>query len=227
MEDTIKVFIADDHPIFRCGLRDSLDKSGRFQVLGEAEEGRDALNQIVSLRPEVAVLDIDMPGLNGLDIAEKLPSIASDVKVVILTSYKEESFFNRAMDLGVKGYVLKENAINDLTDGLSAVARGETFLSPSISSYLLNRVRQLEGQQGKKKGLDQLTPTELRVLRLVADNCTSKEIAKRLFISPRTVDTHRNNIAGKLELRGSRGLLLFALEHKEELEGFRLFTDRE
>lgn len=224
MEATIKVFIADDHPIFRCGLRDSLEKSGRFQILGEAEDGQDALEQIVSLRPEVAVLDIDMPSLNGLDIAEKLPKQASEVKLVILTSYKEESFFNRAMDLGVKGYVLKENAINDLTDGLLAVVRGETFLSPSISSYLLNRVRQLEGQQGQKTGLDQLTPSELRVLRLVAENCTSKEIAKRLFISPRTVDTHRSNIAGKLDLRGSRGLLLFALKHKDELEGFRLFS---
>ncbi len=227
MEGTIKVFIADDHPIFRCGLRESLEKSGRFQILGEAEDGKDALGQIVQLKPEIAVLDVDMPGLNGLDIAERLPKAASEVRVVILTSYKEESFFNRAMDLGVRGYVLKENAINDLTSGLLSVSRGETFLSPSISSFLLNRVRKLERQQTENKGLDHLTPTELRVLSLVADNCTSKEIGKRLFISPRTVDTHRNNIAGKLELRGSRGLLLFALEHKEELKGFRLFSAEE
>lgn len=225
MEATIKLFIADDHPIFRCGLRDSLGTSERFQILGEAEDGDEALKQIMLLRPEIAVLDIDMPGLSGLDIAQRIGKEAPDMKIVMLTSYKEESFFNRAMDLGVQGYVLKENAINDLTNGLLAVARGEVFLSPSISSFLLNRIRKIEGQQAKNKGLESLTPTELRVLCLVAENCTSKEIGKRLFISPRTVDTHRNNISGKLALRGSRGLLLFALEHKEELKGFKMFSE--
>ena len=225
MEAIIRVFIADDHPIFRCGLRDSLGRSERFQILGEAEDGADALKQITALRPDIAVLDIDMPGMSGLDIAQRVGEDVPDTKVVMLTSYKEESFFNRAMDLAVQGYVLKENAINDLTNGLLAVARGEVFLSPSISSFLLNRIRKLEGQKAKNKGLESLTPSELRVLCLVAENYTSKEIGKRLFVSPRTVDTHRNNISGKLGLRGSRGVLLFALEHKEELNGFRLFSD--
>ncbi|MBT5707579.1 response regulator transcription factor [Verrucomicrobia bacterium] len=223
MTQPINIFIADDHPIFRCGLREAIEKTDRFKVLGEADHGDEALEAIEKLRPEIAVLDIDMPGLSGLDLAERILEKDLGVKVVILTSYKEESFFNRAMDIGVSGYVLKENAINDLTNGLLAVSRGNTFLSPSISSFLLKRVRHLEGVKAKNTGLDCLTPTELRVLSLVADNRTSKEIAKLLFVSPRTVDTHRNNISGKLELRGSRGLLLFALEHKEELKGFKLF----
>lgn len=223
MTEPINIFIADDHPIFRCGLREAIQKADRFKILGEADHGEEALAGILELKPEIAVLDIDMPGMNGLDLADRLLGKDISVKVVILTSYKEESFFNRAMDIGVSGYVLKENAINDLTNGLLAVSRGETFLSPSISSFLLKRVRHLEGKQMKSTGLDSLTPTELRVLSLVADNRTSKEIAKQLFVSPRTVDTHRNNICGKLELRGSRGLLLFALEHKEELKGFKLF----
>lgn len=223
MTKSINIFIADDHPIFRCGLREAIEKTDRFRVLGEADDGEKALECIEELNPEIAVLDVDMPGLSGLDLAESVLEKNLSVKIVILTSYKEESFFNRAMDLGVKGYVLKENAINDLTNGLLAVSRGETFLSPSISSFLLKRVRILEGQKANNNGLDSLTPTELRVLRLVADNRTSKEIGKQLFVSPRTVDTHRNNISGKLELRGSRGLLLFALEHKEELKSFKLF----
>jgi DNA-binding NarL/FixJ family response regulator len=225
MTEPINIFIADDHPIFRCGLREAIQKADRFKILGEADHGEEALAGILELKPEIAVLDIDMPGMNGLDLADRLLGKDISLKVVILTSYKEESFFNRAMDIGVSGYVLKENAINDLTNGLLAVSRGETFLSPSISSFLLKRVRHLEGKQIKSAGLDSLTPTELRVLSLVADNRTSKEIAKQLFVSPRTVDTHRNNICGKLELRGSRGLLLFALEHKEELKGFKLFPE--
>lgn len=225
MEELINIFVADDHPIFRCGLREAIERTERFNVLGEADHGEEALKGIENLKPEIAVLDIDMPGMNGLDLAERVIGKGLDVKLVILTSYKEESFFNRAMDIGVSGYVLKENAINDLTGGLLAVSRGETFLSPSISGFLLKRIRHLEAGRSKKDGLDCLTPTELRVLRLVADNQTSKEIGKQLFISPRTVDTHRNNISGKLDLRGSRGLLLFALEHKEELKGFKLFPD--
>lgn len=221
MENETTVLIADDHPIFRRGLSETIASAGCFEIVGEAEHGELALQMIRQRTPDLAVLDIDMPGMTGLEVAEKIQSERLPVTVVILTSYKEESIFNRAMDIGVKGYILKENAINELTNGLMAAARGETFLSPSISSFLLKRVRKLEQTQ---MGLDGLTPMELRVLRLVADNLTSKEIADRLFVSPRTVDTHRNNMCRKLELRGNRGLLLFALEHREELRGFKLIS---
>ncbi len=223
MGDLIKIFIADDHPIFRCGLKETIEKTRQFEILGDADHGEKAFKSILELNPDIVVLDVDMPGMSGLDIAEQLKGAAPRIKVVILTSYREESFFNRAMDLGVKGYILKENAINDLTDGLLSVSRGEIYLSPSISSFLLKRAQRNERAASKNTGFDSLTPSELRVLRLVADNLTSKEIAKKLFISPRTVDTHRNNICTKLGLRGSRGLLMFALEHRDELIGFKLF----
>ncbi len=223
MEDVVKIFIADDHPIFRCGLKETIEKTDRFQILGEADHGERALDGILRLKPDVAVLDIDMPGISGLDIAEQLKDMAQQVKVVILTSYREESFFNRAMDLGVRGYILKENAINDLTNGLLSVAQGEIFLSPSISSFLLKRARLQAKESSDDESFASLTPSELKVLRLVADNLTSKEIGARLFVSPRTVDTHRNNICGKLKLRGSRGLLLFALKRRDELKGFKIF----
>ena len=141
----------------------------------------------------------------------------------MLTSYKEESLFNRALDLGVKGYVLKENAVTDVLRALHSVADGQTFLSPSISGFLVNRLRRTEALRGENPTLDELTPTELRVLRLIAENKTSRKIGKQLFISPRTVDTHRNNMSTKLNQRGQRGLLVFALARKEELQKLKLF----
>lgn len=222
MEQRISLFIADDHPIFRCGLRETIEKrSERFVILGEADDGEKALSGIVEIQPELAVVDIEMPKLNGLELAERLSSECPKVKTVILTSYKEESFFNRAMDLGVKGYVLKENAIHDLTNALESVASGEIFLSPSISAFLLNRVKRLERLESQEGCFELLTPMELRVLRLISENKTNKEIGELLFISPRTVNTHRTNMSSKLKLRGSRALLLYALEHKSELARVR------
>ena len=221
MDKLISLFIADDHPIFRCGLRDAIEKTQQFTILGEAEDGEAAWKGIVDSKPEIALLDIDMPKCNGLELAEKILKEKLDVKVVILTSYKEESFFNHAMDLGVKGYVLKENAIHDLTNALESVSGGGIFLSPSISGYLLNRSQRLERREAEEVGLESLTPMELRVLRLVSENKTNKEIGELLFISPRTVNSHRTNISGKLQLRGSRALLMFALEHRGELQRVR------
>ena len=223
MDNPVTVLIADDHPIFRRGLMDTIAQANRFRVIEEVDNGQKAWQGIIKHHPRIALLDIDMPEMTGLEVAEKVQSDDLETRVVILTSYKEESFFNRAMDLGVQGYILKENAITDLVNGLVAVSLGETFLSPSISSFLLKRARKQEQAQTENAGLDELTPTELRVLHLVGENMTSKEIAKKLFISPRTVDTHRNNISGKLGLRGSRGLLLFALDHRDELRSFKLF----
>lgn len=223
MEQPIRVLIADDHPIFRQGLAQVIAKDGRFTIVLEAGDGAKALEQALKLKPAIVVLDIDMPRMNGLEVAGKLRTLVPSLAVVILTSYKEESLCNRALDLGVKGYVLKENAVEDVVRALAAVAQGETFLSPSISSFLVNRLRRTEALRTQTPTIDQLTPMELRVLRLVAENKTSAQIGKQLFISPRTVDTHRNNLCTKLRLHGQRGLLLFALEHKQELERLKLF----
>lgn len=219
----VRIVIADDHPIFRKGLAEVIAENGRFAIVGEAADGVTAQDLIQKLRPQIAVLDVDMPKLNGLALAEKLRVLVPGVTLIILTSYKEEAIFNRALDLGVKGYVLKENAVTDILRALETVAVGESFLSPSISSLLVNRLRRTESLRGQKPTIDRLTPMELRVLRLVADNKTSEQIGKQLFVSPRTVDTHRNNICTKLDLHGSRGLLVFALENKEELLRLKLF----
>lgn len=217
--------VADDHPIFRKGLIEIIALDDRFEIVGEAACGAVAWDLFQKQRPDLALLDIDMPELNGLDLATRIFQSNPDAGVVILTTYKDENLFNSAMDRGVKAYVLKENAINDVINALLAVSRGEVFLSPSISSFLLKRARRIESIRSSQTGINQLTPMELRVLRLVANDLTSKEIGKKLFISPRTVDTHRNNICIKLDLHGSHGLLIFAVEKKQELRSLKMFPE--
>ena len=221
MEKGIRILIADDHPVFRKGLVQIVQADPEFTLVGEAADGAAAWEMIQRLKPHIALLDIDMPGLDGF-VASRIRDAKLRVAVVILTIHKEETTFDVAMDLGVLGYVLKENAILDLTNALRSVARGEVYLSPSISSFLMNRLRRQEQSRSTQPGILQLTPMELRVLKLVADNNTNEQIAKELFISPHTVHTHRNNICTKLNLQGNRGLLKFALEHKEELQRIKL-----
>jgi DNA-binding NarL/FixJ family response regulator len=217
MAGSIKVLIVDDHPLFRQGLRQVIVADSRFELIAEAGDGIAALQLIQEKKPDVAALDVNLPGLSGLEIASKLQGKRLPTRIIILTMYKEEETFNRAMDLGVTGFVLKENAVEDILNGIAAVAKGEHYLSPSISGYLVRRRSRAESLAAKKPGLEDLTKAELRILKLIADKKTSREIAAELFISPRTVEAHRANISTKLELRGSHSLLLFAIENRAAL----------
>jgi two-component system, NarL family, response regulator DegU len=216
-DENIRVVIADDHPIFRKGLLQVIQMEPDVEVVGEAGDGKQALEQIEGLKPEVAVLDIDMPGKSGFKLAEEIGERKLAVKIIFLTMYKEENAFNRALDLGVKGYLLKDSAVTDIVAGIRAVARGEHFISPAISSYLINRSGRATRLEEQKPGLKDLTPMERRILKSIVENKTSKQIAEELFISARTVDNHRTNIATKLDLHGSHALLKFAFDHKSEL----------
>jgi len=217
MPGRIKVLIVDDHPLFRQGLRQVVEGDPRFEFIGEAGDGTAGLRLIQEKKPDVAVLDVNLPGLSGLDIARKLQGKRLPTRVIILTMYKEEETFNRAVDFGVKGFVLKENAVQDILNSLITVAKGEHYLSPSISGYLVRRRGRSEALAAKKPGLDDLTKAEQRILKLIAEKKTSREIATELFISPRTVEAHRANICSKLDLRGSHSLLQFALENRAAL----------
>jgi DNA-binding NarL/FixJ family response regulator len=217
MTTKTKVLIVDDHPLFRHGLRQVVESDPRFEVVGEAGDGETALQLIQELKPDVAALDVNLPGISGLEIARKLQGKKNSTRVIILTMYKEEETFNRAMDFGVKGFVLKENAVEDILNGIAAVAKGEHYLSPSISGYLVRRRGRAESLAADKPGLDTLTKAERRILKLVAEKKTSRQIAAELFISPRTVEAHRANISAKLELQGSHSLLHFALENRDAL----------
>ena len=213
----IRILFADDHPIFRQGLRQVLESDSRLAIVGEVGDGASALEQIKLLKPDIALLDLDLPKLNGLDLVPLLRNLKPPVEVVVLTMCKEEGIFNAALDRGVKGYILKDNAVSDVVNGIIAVAEGEVYLSPSISGYLLRRSQRASALVEKNPGLASLSPMERRVLKLLSGNKTSKEIGEELFISHRTVETHCANIRTKLDLRGAHRLLQFAIEHKTDL----------
>lgn len=217
MGGEIRVLIVDDHPLFRKGLRQVIESDPRFQLVGETGDAETALRLVQEKKPEVAVLDVNLPGLSGLEMARRLRGKPSAVALIILTMHKEEEIFNRALDLGVKGFVLKENAVDEILKAIAAVAGGEHYLSSTISGYLVRRRGRAEALAARKPGLDDLTKAERRILKLIAEKKTSRQIAAELFISPRTVEAHRANICAKLELRGSHSLLQFALENRSAI----------
>ncbi len=217
MKSPIKILIADDHPIFRRGLRDVIQEELLFSVIGEAPNGNEALVLIADFNPDVVLADVNMPEMDGLVLArvvrEKHPSAA----VVILTMHKDKAMFNAALEAGVRGYMLKENAANDINECLKTVAGGGHYITPSLSGFLVSRAAGLVEFTAATPNLKILTKTERLIMRLVAEDKTSREIAELLFIHPRTVDNHRTNICQKLNLHGSHALLRFALKHKSEL----------
>jgi DNA-binding NarL/FixJ family response regulator len=215
MKDEIRIVIADDHPIVRRGLRESIEDAEGLIVVAEAGDGQQALELIRAQKPDVAVLDISMPVINGFAVAREILKEKLQAKIIFLTMHEEEALFDEAMDLGVKGYVLKESSMGEIVNCIKAVAAGKHYTSPSLTSYLVSRGRTAKSEQ--KKGLKALTPTERRILKRIAQYKTSREIADELFISYNTVETHRRNICEKLDLHGSHALMKFALAHHSEL----------
>jgi DNA-binding NarL/FixJ family response regulator len=217
MKRDVTILIVDDHPVFRRGLREVIEDNPRFQIVGEASDGESALRLLGQLRPRIAVVDIDMPRLNGLEMMRTLRKLELPVTVIILTMYKEEDMFNAAMDLGVKAYVLKENATDDILVALEKVSQGETFVSPSMSDMKQRHSHRVQQLLLSKPQIDDLTIAERRILKLIAEDRTSKEIADQLSISFKTVENHRLNICHKLNLHGSHSLLKFAFDNKSYL----------
>ena len=217
MKDKTRIVMVDDHPIFRRGLKEIIESDAKFVVAGEAEDGESAMQKIKSLKPDVAVVDLNLPKASGLEVVRGARALAHAPAVIVLTMQADEATFNAAMDAGAQGYMLKENAVNDVVAGLKAVAAGGIFISPSVAQFLVRRHQRVSALKEQKKGLATLTATERRILRLVAENKTNKEIGRELFISHRTVETHRSHICEKLELSGNRALLAFAFEHKSEI----------
>lgn len=209
------ILLADDHPVFRRGLRMIIATDPQFNVLDEAADGAQALARIRELRPDVALLDINMPQQSGIEVARAMQHERLATRVVFLTMHRDEATFNTALDLGAAGYLLKESAIEEIVACLKAVAAGEKFVSPQLSTFLINRGGRVRAWQAHKPTLNDLTPTELRVIKLISEQKTTREIAELLCISPRTVERHRENMCTKLELHGSNALLKFALENKQ------------
>jgi DNA-binding NarL/FixJ family response regulator len=212
-----RVILADESPIFRYGLRHLLTEDGRFDILAETDQGEFALKLVAELKPDAAVIDATLPGINGLEVAALLKAKESRTNLVIIALQKDEDLFNQAISLDIRGYVLKRDPANEVMDCIAAVASGEAYVSPLLTDFLLRRRGRADSLGKRKPGLGHLTNAERRILKRIAQGKTSREIAAECGISPRTVDSHRSHICEKLGLKGSNRLLQFALEHRDAL----------
>lgn len=199
------ILIADDHPIFRQGLKSVLSSIPGITVLAEASNGREALERVRDLHPDILLLDLEMPELDGLTVLQRLSAEKTPVTCIVLTSYDDESYMQYALQLGARGFVLKDEAEECLVEALQSIIAGETFISPGIGESPAITPCTVDSNQ-----LDLLTGMEKKVLRQVANFKTSKEIALDMDISYRTVQTHRSNICKKLGLTGANQLMQFA-----------------
>lgn len=210
MEKT-KILIADDHTIFRQGLKMLLEQEDDMEVVGEAGNGLEALDLAKKLKPEVLLLDIAMPEMDGVQVAQKLKKILPEIKVIVLTTHAEDQFIFEFLKLGVSGYVLKDSASQELIYSIRKSKDGMAFIDPSISKKVMEKFTQVTG--GKKDFIDygKLSDREKEVLQVVAEGNSNKEVAEKLFISPKTVENHKANIMKKLNIHDRVGLTKYAL----------------
>jgi DNA-binding NarL/FixJ family response regulator len=207
----IRIVLADDHTIIRSGLRLLLAQQPDFHVIGEASDGREAVELVSKQNPEVAVLDIGMPQLNGIEATRQIVTQSPDTKVVILSMHSDEGYVLRALKAGARAYILKNSAESDLIRAVRTVAEGKSFFSPVISKMLLeDYIRQIRDKH-VEDSYDLLTPREREVLQLLAEGRTNKEVANLLHLSVYTVDAHRGNILQKLNLHGIPEMILYAV----------------
>ncbi|HET8804692.1 MAG TPA: response regulator transcription factor, partial [Aequorivita sp.] len=188
---TPSIIIADDHPLLLKGLSDFLIEKG-FNLLGSGKDGREAYNLIVQTEPDIAILDIQMPFMSGLEIAQKCKTLNMDTKIVLITLHKEKELYQKAQELNIFGYILKEFALEEIENCIKTVTEGVPFFS--------EKIKELIGVVMEDSDLNTLTPSEKKILKLIAQDKTNKEIASQLFISYRTVEKHRSNIITKLNI---------------------------
>ncbi len=207
----IRIVLADDHSVMRSGLRALLQQNPDMQVVGEANDGREALSLAETLKPDVAVLDITMPNLNGIEAARQMVSKQPDVAIIMLSMHSDEGYVLRALRAGVRGYLLKEAAEIDLLHAIRAVTQGKSFFSPAVSRMLAeDYIRQLQEKE-VVDSYDLLTSREREILQLIAEGNSNKDMANRLSLSLHTVETHRGNILQKLNLHSIPDLILYAV----------------
>ncbi|OAD91763.1 DNA-binding response regulator [Aequorivita soesokkakensis] len=207
---TPSIIIADDHPLLLKGLSDFLLEKG-FNLLGSGKDGREAYNLIIQTKPDIAILDIQMPYMSGLEIAQKCKGLDIDTKIVLITLHKEKELYQKAQELNIFGYILKEFALEEIENCIKTVTEGVPFFSDKIKELI--GVVLMEDSD-----LNTLTPSEKKILKLIAQDKTNKEIASQLFISYRTVEKHRSNIITKLNIEPkTNSLLIWAKEHHMKL----------
>lgn len=210
----IRILLADDHGIVRQGTRSLLDREADLQVVGEAEDGRAAVEMTESLKPNIVVMDIAMPRLNGLDATAQIVRYHPEVGVIILSMHEEEDYLVRALTAGVRGYLLKDTAQVDLVRAVRSVARHKAFFSPAIAQMLVDDFTRQLRKKGVTDSYELLTEREREVLQLLAEGKSNKEAAALLDLSPYTIETHRNNLMQKLKLHNTAEIVLYAVRKK-------------
>lgn len=208
---SIRVLLADDHKLIRAGLRLVVDQQPDLSVVGEADDGRQAVELAKSLKPNVVVMDIGMPNLNGIEAARQIGEMGAGAAVVMLSMHSDESYVLRALSAGARGYLLKDSATTDLVQAIHAVAEGKSFFSPAVSKVLLQDYMRKLRRSGAEDSYDLLSPREREVLQLVVEGKSNKEVASLLNLSVYTVETHRAKIMQKLNLKGVPELILYAV----------------
>lgn len=209
----IRLLLADDHAVVRSGLRLLLEAQPDMEIVGEAENGHDAVRQTALLRPDVVLMDIEMPDMNGIEATRRIRETGAETAVLALTMYEDDQYFFEMLRAGAAGYVPKRAAPDDLVSAVRAVSRGEVFLYPSLAGRLVQDYLSRAGSGDEPDRDDNLTPREREVLTLVAEGLTNNEIADRLVISAKTVDRHRENIMRKLNLHNRVDLVKYALRN--------------
>jgi len=207
----VRILLADDHTLVRKGLRRILEERPDWSVVGEATDGREAVRLALELRPDVAVLDIGMRLLNGIEATRMIVRRLADTRVLILSMHTEEAYVTQAARAGASGYLLKDSADTDLLYAVSAVAQGKSFFSPAVAKVLLDDYLRQLGEKGIVDRYDSLTEREREVLHLIAEGRSNKAIADVLGVSPSTIETHRANVMEKLDLHSAAEIVLYAV----------------
>jgi two-component system response regulator NreC len=207
----IRILLADDHTVMRRGLRALLDRQNGFVVVAEAADGREAVDVAAAVGPDVAVIDIGMPNLNGIEAAIRITEKRPETAVVILSMHADESYVLRALKSGARGYLLKDSPEEDLINAIRAVHRGKAFFSPEISKMLAEDYMRQMRQRGVEDSYELLTPREREILQMLGEGNSNKDVATKLNLSLHTVETHRGNILEKLNLHSTAEMILYAV----------------
>jgi DNA-binding NarL/FixJ family response regulator len=212
----IRILLADDYPVVRKGLKASIEEETSLKVIAEAVDGEEAIQLIAKHRPDLAILDIDMPKLDGLSVAKEISRLNLGTKIIFLSFHKDEDMFRAALAAGGKGYLLKDSAMDEIVIAIQTVNAGKVYMSSAIALQLLRGENSSDSTDDPL--VRDLTVSERRILKLIAEGLSSKEIGNQLSIHYRTVENHRTNICRKLNIEGANALLRFAVQHKETLK---------
>ena len=206
----IDILLVDDHALVREGIKNSLQSQQHLRVVGEAKDGSEALQLLSRSKPDVVIMDINMPGMGGVEATRTVKAHYPDVNILVLTMYNEEAQIRELLKSGALGYILKSTTMAELVEAIEVVSGGETYFAKEVSSKIMNQL--VKGNHRSKQEV-KLTAREMEILKMISEEYTNHEIAQQLFISSRTVDTHRRNLIQKLNAKNTAGLVRYAIKH--------------